>query len=68
MASRIYQVHARVGESPAALAHRYALSIPGVVALGVKNRSELRECIAAERGSLDRELISRIDRTVGRSD
>lgn len=32
-----------VGESPAALAHRYALAIPGVdsVVLGVKNRAEL---------------------------
>jgi len=60
-----------VGESPATLAHRYALSIPGVatVVLGVKNRSELRECVAAaERGPLDRELIARIDAAVGRTD
>jgi aryl-alcohol dehydrogenase-like predicted oxidoreductase len=59
-----------IGESPATLAHRYALSIPGVatVILGVKNRSELRECIAAaERGSLDQELIERIDASVGRT-
>ena len=60
-----------IGESPAALAHRYSLSIPGVatVVLGVKNRSELRECVAAaERGPLGRELIARIDAAVGRTD
>jgi aryl-alcohol dehydrogenase-like predicted oxidoreductase len=60
-----------IGESPAALAHRYALSMAGVatVVLGVKNRSELRECIAAaERGPLDAELIARIDAAVGRTD
>src|SRR6202035_1124819 len=60
-----------IGESPATLAHRYSLSIPGVATaiLGVKNRSELRECGApAERGPLDRELIARIDAAVGRTD
>ncbi len=38
------------GTSPAVLAHRYALSVPGVstVILGVKNRAELVECLAAE--------------------
>jgi len=38
------------GLTPARLAHRYALSIPQVdtVVLGVKNREELRECLAAE--------------------
>ena len=59
-----------LGESPAALAHRYALSMPGVstVVLGVKNRAELRECVDAEaRGPLDAELISRIDAAVGRA-
>ena len=58
-----------VGESAAALAHRYALSIPGVatVILGVKNRAELRECLAAaERGPLDPRLVARIDAAVGR--
>jgi aryl-alcohol dehydrogenase-like predicted oxidoreductase len=58
-----------IGESAAALAHRYALSIPGVatVILGVKNRAELRECVAAaERGPLDPRLIARIDAVVGR--
>ena len=58
-----------LGESPASLAHRYALSMEGVstVVLGVKNREELRECVAAEsRGPLDPELIGRIDAAVGR--
>jgi aryl-alcohol dehydrogenase-like predicted oxidoreductase len=58
-----------IDESPAALAHRYALSIPGVatIILGVKNRLELHECIAAaERGPLDRELTERIDKAVSR--
>ena len=38
------------GESPARLAHRYALSAEGVssVILGVKNRIELKECVEAE--------------------
>jgi aryl-alcohol dehydrogenase-like predicted oxidoreductase len=37
-------------ESPALLAHRYALSMPDVatVVLGVKNRAELEECLVAE--------------------
>ena len=59
-----------LGESPAALAHRYALSMPGVstVVLGVKNRDELRECVEAEsRGQLEPELIARIDDVVGAS-
>jgi aryl-alcohol dehydrogenase-like predicted oxidoreductase len=51
---------AELGETPAALAHRYALTVPGVatVVLGVKNREELAECVAAEaRGPLrDEEL------------
>jgi aryl-alcohol dehydrogenase-like predicted oxidoreductase len=58
---------ASVGESPAALAHRYALSMPGVdsVVLGVKNRTELAECVlAAERGPLDDDLMAAIDAAV----
>ena len=59
----------QIGESTASLAHRYALSMEGIstVVLGVKNRTELRECIEAEaRGPLDPELVSRIDAAVGR--
>lgn len=58
---------AEVGESAAALAHRYALSMPGIdsVVLGVKNRAELAECVAAaEAGPLDEDLIARIDAAV----
>jgi len=38
------------GQTPARLAHRYALAIdgPGSVILGVKNREELIECLEAE--------------------
>jgi hypothetical protein len=46
-----------------------APSHPGVatVILGVKNRVELRECLAAaERGPLDPRLVARIDAAVGR--
>jgi aryl-alcohol dehydrogenase-like predicted oxidoreductase len=59
-----------LGESPASLAHRYALSMTGVatVVLGVKNRTELRECMTAEaRGVLDPALMARIDAAVGRA-
>src|SRR6266446_2927008 len=66
-----FRVLAReLGESPASLAHRYALSMAGVatVVLGVKNRTELRECMMAEaRGVLDPTLMSRIDAAVGRA-
>ena len=54
----------QVGESPASLAHRYALSMKGVstVVLGIKNRQELRECVDAEaKGPLSTELTARID-------
>jgi aryl-alcohol dehydrogenase-like predicted oxidoreductase len=58
---------AQLGESPASLAHRYALAMPGVdtVVLGVKNRTELRECLRAEElGPLSAELVARIDTAV----
>jgi len=61
---------AELGESPASLAHRYALSIDGIstVVLGVKNREELAECVSAEaKGRLEPELMARIDAAVGRS-
>ena len=60
---------AELGASPAALAHRYALSL-GVdtLVLGVKNRTELAQCIvAAEAGPLPAELVARIDQSVDRS-
>ena len=58
---------AEVGESAAALAHRYALSMSGVdsVVLGVKNRAELAECVrAAAQGPLDADLVAAIDAAV----
>jgi aryl-alcohol dehydrogenase-like predicted oxidoreductase len=53
-----------MGTSAAALAHRYALSMSGVgsVVLGVKNREELEECLAAEAaGPLSAEAMARIE-------
>lgn len=65
-----FRVLAReLGESPAALAHRYGLSMPGIstVVLGVKNRAELAECVAAAAlGPLDVDVIDRIDAAVAR--
>lgn len=61
---------AELGENPAVIAHRYALAIPGVdtVVLGVKNRHELGECVAAaQAGPLPAELVARVDGTVDRS-
>jgi aryl-alcohol dehydrogenase-like predicted oxidoreductase len=55
---------AELGANPAMLAHRYALSIPGVdsVILGVKNRVELAQCVAAETaGPLASDLMARVD-------
>ena len=57
---------AELGEDPAVLAHRYALSLDiDTLVLGVKNRHELAGCVAAaEAGPLPAELIARIDRSV----
>ena len=54
------------GQSPARLAHRYALSIDdiGSVILGVKNREELHECLLAESDPrLSADEIEAIDRS-----
>lgn len=59
------------GVSPAFLAHRYALSMDDVdtVVLGVKNRAELRECLAAEAaGPLRASTIAAIDASAARAD
>ncbi|HJU20610.1 MAG TPA: aldo/keto reductase [Stellaceae bacterium] len=55
-----------LGMSPAALAHRYALSLAvDTLVLGVKDRHELAECVAAaEAGSLSSEVMARIDDAV----
>jgi aryl-alcohol dehydrogenase-like predicted oxidoreductase len=55
---------ARWGEDPAYVAHRYALSLPDIdtVVLGVKNRAELAQCVAAEAaGDLDPAQMAEID-------
>jgi aryl-alcohol dehydrogenase-like predicted oxidoreductase len=54
----------RWGEDPALIAHRYALSIPGVdtLVLGVKNRAELDQAFRAEAaGPLSGAEIAEID-------
>jgi aryl-alcohol dehydrogenase-like predicted oxidoreductase len=55
-----------LGANPAVIAHRYALSLDiDTLVLGVKNRQELAECVAAaEAGKLPADLIARIDATV----
>jgi aryl-alcohol dehydrogenase-like predicted oxidoreductase len=60
---------AELGMTPAFLAHRYALSLPvDTLVLGVKNRTELAECVAAaEAGPLPADLFARIDQSVGRA-
>ena len=55
---------ARWGEDPALVAHRYALSMPNIdtVVLGVKNRQELAQCLAAEAmGDLEPAQMAEID-------
>jgi aryl-alcohol dehydrogenase-like predicted oxidoreductase len=60
------RVCAELGEDPAVVAHRYALSLPiDTLVLGVKNRQELAQCVAAaEAGPLPGELLARIDASV----
>jgi aryl-alcohol dehydrogenase-like predicted oxidoreductase len=59
---------AELGANPAAVAHRYALALDiDTLVLGVKNRRELAECVAAaEAGPLPADLVARIDRAVVR--
>ena len=61
---------AELGMTPALLAHRYALSLPvDTLVLGVKNRTELAECVAAaEAGPLPADVMARVDRSVDRAD
>lgn len=60
----------KLGENPAVIAHRYALSLDiDTLVLGVKNRQELAECVAAaEAGPLPHELMTRIDESVSLAD
>ena len=57
---------AELGENPAVIAHRYALSLDiDTLVLGVKNRAELAECAAAaQAGPLSPSLMARIDASV----
>src|SRR6266481_7445112 len=67
-AASFRRVAVELGADPAVLAHRYALSLPvDTVVLGVKNRRELAECLAAaEAGPLPADLLARVDQSVGR--
>lgn len=59
---------AEIGQTPAFLAHQYALAMDGVdtVVLGVKNREELRECIAAAQSPMSAAVVAQIDSAAGR--
>src|SRR5271157_4976107 len=61
---------AELGANPAVIAHRYALSLDiDTLVLGVKNRLELAECVAAAAaGPLAPELIARVDASVASAD
>lgn len=64
------EIAREMGQSAAYLAHQYALSMNGVatVVLGVKSRTELRECVAAEKeGPMSAEVLRRIDEAVAPS-
>jgi aryl-alcohol dehydrogenase-like predicted oxidoreductase len=65
-ASRFRALCASWGENPAVVAHRYALGLPiDTLVLGVKNRMELAECIAAaEAGPLSPAAMAEVDATV----
>jgi aryl-alcohol dehydrogenase-like predicted oxidoreductase len=66
IAAPFRQICAELGANPAVIAHRYALSLDiDTLVLGVKNRQELAECVAAaEAGPLPRDLVERIDAAV----
>jgi aryl-alcohol dehydrogenase-like predicted oxidoreductase len=68
-AAAFRRLAADLDTTPALLAHRYALSLPAdTVVLGVKNRRELAECVAAaEAGPLPADLLARVDQSVDRA-
>lgn len=59
---------AEIAANPAVVAHRYALALDiDTLVLGVKNRRELADCVAAaEAGPLPADLVARIDQAVVR--
>jgi aryl-alcohol dehydrogenase-like predicted oxidoreductase len=69
-ASGFRRLAEEIGVKPALLAHRYALSLDiDTLVLGVKNRAELAECVAAaDAGPLPPDLIARVDQTVRGAD
>ena len=69
LAAPFRQICAELDANPAVIAHRYALALDiDTLVLGVKNRHELAECVAAAaEGPLPADLMARIDRAV-RSD
>ena len=66
IAAPFREICAELDANPAVVAHRYALALDiDTLVLGVKNRQELAECVAAaEAGPLPRDLIERIDAAV----
>lgn len=66
LAAPFRQICAELGANPAVIAHRYALSLDiDTLVLGVKNRQELADCVAAaEAGPLPQDLVDRIDMSV----
>ena len=69
-ASGFRRLAEEIGVTPAALAHRYALSLDiDTLVLGVKNRAELADCVtAADAGPLPPELMARVDGAVSRGE
>jgi aryl-alcohol dehydrogenase-like predicted oxidoreductase len=63
LAAPFREICAELDINPAVIAHRYALSLDiDTLVLGVKNRPELAECVAAaDAGPLSFELMQRID-------
>jgi aryl-alcohol dehydrogenase-like predicted oxidoreductase len=64
LAASFRNLCARWGEDPAYVAHRYALSMPNIdtLVLGVKNRAELAQCVAAEAaGPMEPAQMAEID-------
>jgi aryl-alcohol dehydrogenase-like predicted oxidoreductase len=66
LAAPFRAICAELGANPAVVAHRYALGLDiDTLVLGVKNRQELKECVAAaEAGPLPADLVKRIDDTM----
>lgn len=66
LAAPFRSICAELGANPAVIAHRYALALDiDTLVLGVKNRAELVECVAAANaGPLPADLMKRIDATM----